>query len=100
MYCTNYTLLQAGTPVKDVSIPDDPSKECLLLDKHANYIEAFEKDKDDYVCMYVCMYVWYVYVCMYACMYVCMYVCVYVCMYACMYVCMGPDGQVVQVFVS
>lgn len=41
--------VQAGTPVKDVTLPDDPSKKCLLLAKHADYIEAFEKDKDDYV---------------------------------------------------
>ena len=42
--------MQAGTPVKDVTLPDDPSKKSLLLAKHADYIEAFEKDKDDYVC--------------------------------------------------
>ena len=41
--------LQAGTPVKDVKLPDNPAKKTLLLDKHANYIEAFESDKDDYV---------------------------------------------------
>lgn len=41
--------VQAGTPVKDVALPDDPSKRTLLLSKHADYIEAFEKDKDDYV---------------------------------------------------
>ena len=40
---------QAGAPVKDVTLPDDPSKKALLLTKHADYIEAFEKDKDDYV---------------------------------------------------
>jgi len=42
-------VLQAGTPVKDVKLPDDPSKATLLLPKHADYIEAFEKNKDDYV---------------------------------------------------
>ena len=35
--------------MKDVTLPDDPSKNTLLLSKHADYIEAFEKDKDDYV---------------------------------------------------
>lgn len=35
--------------MKDVILPDDPSKKTLLLSKHADYIEAFEKDKDDYV---------------------------------------------------
>lgn len=35
--------------MKDVTVPDDPSKKALLLQKHADYIEAFEKDKDDYV---------------------------------------------------
>lgn len=38
----------AGAPVKDVKLPDNPARKTLLLDKHANYIEAFEKDKDDY----------------------------------------------------
>lgn len=32
--------------MKDVDVP---AKNILLLDKHANYIEAFEKDKDDLV---------------------------------------------------
>lgn len=41
--------MEAGTPVKDVKLPDNPAKKTLLLDKHANYIEAFESDKDDYV---------------------------------------------------
>lgn len=36
-----------GTPVKDVELTDALAKKILLLDKHANYIEAFEKDKDD-----------------------------------------------------
>ena len=36
-------------PVKDVTLPDNPAKKTLLLAKHADYIEAFEKDKDDYV---------------------------------------------------
>lgn len=52
-YCTAnlaYTL-QAGVPVKDVTLPDNPAKKTLLLSKHADYIEAFEKDKDDYVRM-------------------------------------------------
>ena len=40
---------QAGAPVKDVKLPDNPAKKTLLLEKHADYIEAFEKDKDDYV---------------------------------------------------
>ena len=35
--------------MKDVKLPDNPSKKTLLLEKHADYIEAFEKDKDDYV---------------------------------------------------
>ena len=48
-YGTLLAVLQAGTPVKDVKVPDDPSKATLLLPKHADYIEAFEKNKDDYV---------------------------------------------------
>lgn len=32
-----------------MTLPNDPSKSTLLLGKHADYIEAFEKDKDDYV---------------------------------------------------
>ena len=39
-----------GTPKKDIELPDIPAKKTLLLDKHADYIEAFERDKDDYVC--------------------------------------------------
>ena len=35
--------------MKDVKLPDNPARRTLLLEKHANYIEAFEKDKDDYV---------------------------------------------------
>ena len=35
--------------MKDVKLPDNPARKTLLLEKHANYIEAFEKDKDDYV---------------------------------------------------
>ena len=35
--------------MKDVVVPDDPTKKDLLLSKHADYIESFEKDKDDYV---------------------------------------------------
>ena len=35
--------------MKDVKLPDNPARKTLLLDKHASYIEAFEKDKDDYV---------------------------------------------------
>ena len=42
-------LPQAGTPVKDVELPDNPARKTLLLDKHADYIEAFERDKDDFV---------------------------------------------------
>ena len=44
------TCFQAGTPIKDVILPDDSSKKSLLLSKHADYIAAFDKDKDDYVC--------------------------------------------------
>ena len=33
----------------DVEFPDNPARKSLLLDKHADYIEAFEKDKDDFV---------------------------------------------------
>ena len=39
----------AGGPVKDVMLSDEPAKKTLLLEKHADYIEAFEKDKDDLV---------------------------------------------------
>ena len=46
-------LPQAGTPVKDVELPDNPARKTLLLDKHADYIEAFERDKDDFVCIYL-----------------------------------------------
>lgn len=35
--------------MKDVELTDALAKKILLLDKHANYIEAFEKDKDDLV---------------------------------------------------
>lgn len=35
--------------MKDVELPDAPEKKILFLDKHANYIEAFEKDKNDLV---------------------------------------------------
>ena len=38
--------------MKDIKLPDNPAKKKLLLEKHADYIEAFEKDKDDYVKMY------------------------------------------------
>lgn len=41
--------------MKDVAVPDDPTKKDLLLSKHADYIESFEKDKDDYVRVYVCV---------------------------------------------
>lgn len=51
-----FCFIQAGAQVKDVVVHADPSKASLLLTKHADYIEAFEKDKDDYVCMYVCSY--------------------------------------------
>ena len=34
--------------MKDVKLPDNPPKE-LLLNMHADYIEAFERNKDDYV---------------------------------------------------
>lgn len=30
-------------------MPDNPARKTLLLDKHADYIEAFERDKDDFV---------------------------------------------------
>ena len=47
--------------MKDVILPDNPAKKSLLLEKHADYIVAFEKDKDDYVCVCarvcVCMFV-------------------------------------------
>ena len=43
-------VINMGTPVKDVKLPDDPALKSLLLDKHASYIEAFEKNKDDFVC--------------------------------------------------
>ena len=33
----------------DVEVPDNPARKILLLDKHADYIEAFEKNKDDFV---------------------------------------------------
>ncbi|ESO88555.1 hypothetical protein LOTGIDRAFT_165337 [Lottia gigantea] len=36
-----------GTPIKDVSIPDNAPKE-LLLSKHADYIGAYGSKKDDY----------------------------------------------------
>lgn len=35
--------------MKDVKIPDNPATKTILLAKHADYIEAFEKNKDDYV---------------------------------------------------
>ena len=41
---------QAGAPLKDVTFPDNPATKSLLLEKHADYIVAFEKDKDDLVC--------------------------------------------------
>ena len=49
-------LPQAGTPVKDVELPDNPARKTLLLDKHADYIEAFERDKDDFVCTWESVY--------------------------------------------
>ena len=49
---TFFVLCEQGTPVKDVQLPDNPALKSLLLDKHASYIEAFEKDKDDYVNKY------------------------------------------------
>ena len=49
-------LPQAGTPVKDVELPDNPARKTLLLDKHVNYIEAFERDKDDFVCTWESIY--------------------------------------------
>ena len=39
-------------PVKDVKLPDNPATKTLLLSKHADYIVAFEKDKDDLVCVW------------------------------------------------
>ena len=39
--------------MKDVTLPDVPARRTLLLDKHADYIVAFEKDTDDLVCVYV-----------------------------------------------
>ncbi len=38
-----------ASPVNDIKIPDNPATRTLLLERHADYIEAFEKDKDDYV---------------------------------------------------
>lgn len=35
--------------MKDVTLPEDSTKASVLLCKHADYIEAFEKNKDDYV---------------------------------------------------
>ncbi len=46
-----FSVSKAGVPVKDVVLPDNPAKKMVLLSKHADYIEAFEKDKDDYVCV-------------------------------------------------
>ena len=49
--------------MKDVTLPDNPATKTLLLDKHADYIVAFEKDKDDLVsvcvraCVCMCVYV-------------------------------------------
>ena len=37
-----------GTPVKDVTIPDNAPK-TLLLQKHVDYIAAYGNKKDDYV---------------------------------------------------
>ena len=37
--------------MKDVTFPDNPVTKTLLLEKHADYIVAFEKDKDDLVCV-------------------------------------------------
>ena len=37
--------------MKDVTLPDNPATKTLLLEKHADYIVAFEKDKDDLVCV-------------------------------------------------
>ena len=37
--------------MKDVTFPDNPATKTLLLEKHADYIVAFEKDKDDLVCV-------------------------------------------------
>ena len=36
--------------MKDVKLPDNPATKVLLMAKHASYIEAFEKNKDDFVC--------------------------------------------------
>ena len=50
LLCHLFTMfLLQGTPVKDVKLPDNPATKSLLLAKHADYIEAFEKNKDDYV---------------------------------------------------
>ena len=35
--------------MKDVTLPDNPASKTLLLEKHADYIVTFEKDKDDLV---------------------------------------------------
>ena len=57
--------------MKDVTLPDNPATKTLLLDKHADYIVAFEKDKDDLVSVCVC-----VRVCVRACVRACICVCV------------------------
>ena len=41
----------------DVELPDNLARKILLLDKHADYIEAFEKNKDDFVRAHLA-YVW------------------------------------------
>lgn len=43
-----FLIVFQGTPVKDVSLPENASKE-LLLQKHADYIAAYGNKKDDYV---------------------------------------------------
>ena len=35
--------------MKDVELKTDPSKLKLFIEKHADYIAAYDKDKEDYV---------------------------------------------------
>jgi hypothetical protein len=41
-------LILQGTPVKDVTLPENAPK-TLLLQKHADYIAAYGNKKNDYV---------------------------------------------------
>ena len=44
----HFDILFQGTQIKDVKLPDNSPKE-LLLEKHADFIAAYGKKKDDYV---------------------------------------------------